>query len=70
MNSKLINNKKYLKAEKKSYNEKIDTKKMLSMYLYIMILIDSVYIKDKNYPQVFLEENKHVVRKKEVIFYD
>ena len=35
-----------------------------------MILIDSVYIKDKNYPQVFLEENKYVVRKKEVIFYD
>ena len=31
-----------------------------------MILIDSVYIKDKNYyPQVCLEKYKHVVRKKE-----
>ena len=30
-----------------------------------MILIDSVYIKDKNYyPQVFLEKYEHVVRKK------
>ena len=30
-----------------------------------MILIDSVYIKDKNYyPQVFLEKYKHIVRKK------
>ena len=35
-----------------------------------MILIDSVYIKDTNYyPQVFLEKYKHVVRKKDVIFY-
>ena len=30
-----------------------------------VILIDSVYIKDKNsYPQVFLEKYEHVVRKK------
>ena len=30
-----------------------------------MILIDSIYKKDKNYtPQVFLEKYRHIVRKK------
>ena len=34
-----------------------------------MILIDLVYIKDKNYyPQVFLEKYKHVFRKKRSYF--
>ena len=34
-----------------------------------MILIDSVYIKDKNYyPQVFLGKYKHVIRKKRSYF--
>ena len=55
-NSKLIYNKKHLKAEKKILYRKSRHQRMLSMY--------SVYIKDKNYyPQVFLEKNKHIVRK-------
>ena len=55
-NSKLIYNKKHLKAEKKILYRKSRHQRMLSMY--------SVYIKDKNYyPQVFLEKNKHLVRK-------
>ena len=40
--------------------------KELSQCIYILvILIDSVYIKEKsNYPQVFLEKYKHVVKKR------
>ena len=41
------------------------------MHLYIrsVILIDSVYIKDKNYyPQMFPEKSKHVVKKKRSYF--
>ena len=35
-----------------------------------MILIDSVYIKDKNcYPQVFLEKYRHIARKKKKSFF-
>ena len=65
INSELIYNKKYLKAEKKSYNEKINT----CIYISV-ILIDSDYIKDKDYyPRMFLEKYKHVFRKKEVIIY-
>ena len=48
INSELIYNKKYLTADKKSYNEKINTKEC-SQCIYLVILIDSVYIKDKNY---------------------
>ena len=63
-NSKLIYNKKYLKSEKKSYNETINTKKCSHCIYISVILIDSVYEKDKSYyPQVFLEKYKHVVRK-------
>ena len=42
------------------------TKKGLSMFIYIsVILIASVYIKDKNYyPQVLLEKCEHVAREK------
>ena len=48
-NSELIYNKKQLKAEKKSYNGKANTKES-SQYIYIsVILIDSIYIKDENY---------------------
>ena len=40
--------------------------KELSQCIYILvILIDSVYVKEKsNYPQVFLEKYKHVVKKR------
>ena len=70
INSELIYNKKYVKAEKKSHNEKINTKDCSQCIHISVILIDSVYTKDKNYyPQVFLEKYKHVVRKKEIIFY-
>ena len=49
--SKAVYNEKYIKTKIKYYNGKIDTN-FLSV-----ILIDSVYKKDKNYyPQVFLEE--------------
>ena len=65
INSELICNKKYLKAEKKSYNEKINTKECSQCIYLSVILVDSVYIKDKSYhPQVFLEKYKHVVRRK------
>ena len=38
--------------------------------IYIsVIVIDSVYIKDKNYyPQVFLEKYKHVLRRKKTSY--
>ena len=49
--SKAVYNEKYIKTKIKYYNGKIDTN-FLSV-----ILIDSVYKKDKNYyPQVFLDE--------------
>ena len=45
--------------------------KELSQCIYILvILIDSVYIKEKsNYPQVFLEKYKHVVKKDAIFYY-
>ena len=65
INIELIYNKKYLKAEKKSYNEKFNTKECSQCIHISVILIDSVYIKDRNYyPQVFLEKYKHVARNK------
>ena len=52
-NSELIYNKEYLKAGKKSYNEKINTKKCAQCIYLSVILIDTVYKKDKiYYPQV------------------
>ena len=63
-------NEKYLRTKIKSYNGKINTNfhndkipkdgsKCISLSV---ILIDSIYKKDKNYyPQVFLEEFKYVV---------
>ena len=60
-------NKKYLKAEKKSYNEKFNIKECSQCIYLLVILIDSVDIKDNNnYPEVLLETYKHVVKK---IFY-
>ena len=69
VNSELICHKKYLKAEKKSYNKKINTKECSQCIYISVMLIDLVYIKDKNYyPQVFLKKYKHFVRKKRSYF--
>ena len=65
VNSGLIYNKKYLKAEKR-FNTKEG-----SQCIYIsVILIASVYIKDKNYyPQLFLEKCECCQKKRDVIFF-
>ena len=66
-NSEPIHNKKYIKTEKKSYNEKINTKEGSQCIYMPIILIASVYIKDKNYyPQAFLEKYKYVVTEKKM----
>ena len=71
--SKPVYNEKYIKTKIKSCNGKINTnfhndkipKEGSQCICLSVILIDSVYKKDKNYyPQVFLEEYKYVVKKK------
>ena len=71
--SKPVYNEKYIKTKIKSCNEKINTnfhnneipKEGSQCICLSVILIDSVYKKDKNcYPQVFLEECKYVVKEK------
>ena len=63
--SEPVYNKNDLKAEKKSYNEKVNKKKGCQCIYISVILIVSVYIKDKNYySQVFLEKYKYVREKK------
>ena len=66
-------NEKYLEANVKSYNGKINTNfhnnkilKESSQFICLsVILIDSVFRTGKNYyPQVFLEECKYVVKEK------
>ena len=60
INSELIFNKKYVKAEKK-----FNTQKKLSMFLYTSNMIDSVYRKDENYyPKVILEKFIHIFLEK------
>ena len=65
--NKPVYNEKYLKTKIKFYNEKIDTnfhnnkipKDDPQCICISVILVDSVYRKDKDYyPQVFLEECK------------
>ena len=72
--SKPVYNKKYLKAKIKTYNGKININshnnkipKGDSQYVCLsIILLDSVFTTCKNYySQVFLEECKYVVNKKE-----
>ena len=71
--SKPVYNDKYIKTKIKSYNGKINTnfhnnnipKEGSQCICLSLILIESVYKKDKNYyPQVFLEECKYVVKEK------
>ena len=71
--SKPVYTEKYIKTKIKSYNRKINTNfhnnkipNEGSHCIFLsVILIDSVYKKDKNYyPQVFLEECKYVVKEK------
>ena len=68
-----VYNKKYIKTKIKSYNGKVNTsfhnnkisKEGSQCICLSVILIDSVYKKNKNYyPQVFLEECKYVVKEK------
>ena len=68
-----VYNEKYIRTKIKSYNGKINANfhnkkipKEGSQRIYLsVILIDSVYKKDKNYYlQVFLEECKYVVKEK------
>ena len=63
----------YLKTKIKSYNRKFNTnfhnnkipKEDSQCICLSVILIDSVYRKDKNYyPQVFLEEWKYIAKEK------
>ena len=72
--SKLVYNEKYLKAKITSYNGKINTnlhnnkisRKGSEFICLSVILIDSVFRTGKNYYlQVFLEECKYVVKKKD-----
>ena len=68
--SKSICNEKHLKSKIKSYNGKSNTNshnnkisKSCQCICLLVILIDSVYRKDKDcYPQVFLEECKYVAK--------
>ena len=73
--SKSVCNEKYMKTKTKSYNEKINTnfqnnkisKEGSQCICLSLVLIDSVYRKDKNYyPQVFLEEFKYVVKEEKM----
>ena len=66
-------NEKYLKAQIKSFNGKINTNfrndkipKESSQFICLSVmLIDSIFRTDKNYyPQVFLEEFKYIVKEK------
>ena len=74
--SEPVYNEKYLKAKIKSYNGKTNTNfdnnkipKEGSPYICLLvILINSVYRKDKNYyPQVFSEECKYFVKEKKYV---
>ena len=56
VNGELVYNEKYLKTKSKSYKGKINTNFQNSkiakegcQYIFLLILIDSVYRKDKNY---------------------
>ena len=73
--SEPLQNKKYLKAEIKSYNQKINTKfynkkipKEVFQFIFSsVILIDSVFRPGKNYfPRVFLGEQKYVIKEKKM----
>ena len=68
-----VYNKKYIKTKVKSYKGKINTnfhnneisKEGSEFICESVILLDSVYKKDKNYyPQVLLEECKYVVKER------
>ena len=70
-----VYNEKYLKAKRKSYDEKINTnfynKKMSkegSQFIYLsVVLFNSVFRTRKNYyPQVFLEECKYANKQKQM----
>ena len=72
---KPVYNEKYLKAEIKSFNGKINTNfhsnkipREGSQFICLsVILINSVFRTGKNYyPQVFLEECKYVVKEKKI----
>ena len=74
-NSEPVYNEKYLKATIKSCNGKINTnfhnnkipKEGSQLICLSVILIDSIFKMGKNcYPQVFLEEFKHVVKEKKM----
>ena len=70
INGKLMYNKKYLKAEKKSYNNKINTKECSQCIYISVILIDSVYTKKNYYPQVLLiSESKSPISRNIRIFF-
>ena len=67
-----VYNKKYLKAKRKSYNEKINKhffnnkkpKKGSRCFDLSLVFTDSVFRTDSYNPQVFLEECKYVVKGK------
>ena len=68
-------NEKYLRNKVKSYEGKISTNfhkskitKQDSQCIYLsVILIGSIFIRGKNYPQVFLEECKFKLKKKKCL---
>ena len=59
---KPVYNKKYLETKTKSYMGKVNTKEVSPCIYISVILIESVYRKDKNFPQVLLEKYKYVVK--------
>ena len=74
-NSEPVYNEKYLKANVKSYNGKINRNfcnnkipKEGSQFIFLsVILYDSIFRTGKNYyPQVFLEECRYVVKEKNI----
>ena len=73
LDSNSVYGEKYIKSKTEVYNKKINTDfpgnkmwKEGSEYICLSVfLLGSVYKKDKNYyPQVFLEECKHVIKEK------
>ena len=70
--SEPVYNEKYLRTKIKSYEGKIGSnffgdkilKEGSHCICFSVILINSVFITSKNYPQVFLEKCKYILREK------
>ena len=71
-NSNAVYNEKYIKAKIKLYNKKVNTnfhgnkmpKESLECLCLSVILLDSVYKKNKYYPRVILKECNYIIKEK------